>query len=87
MRFNLRRGRGGLFLRGIYKRTASVLPKIEKHLRGGKTLKEIAFILKRDKQAMFKLAERNPNIRNVLEETYHIRYPNGSKTELKLRQA
>lgn len=61
--------------RGPYRRTAEVLPLIEKHLRGGKTLKEIAFLLDRRFDAIFKLTTRNPRLRALAEETRVIRYP------------
>jgi Txe/YoeB family toxin of Txe-Axe toxin-antitoxin module len=73
-------------MRGDYKKTADLLPVIEKHLHGGKTLKEIAYLLKMEPDAVWKITQRHEALRKVLYETYDKRYPNAhGKPLLKLK--
>ena len=60
-------------MRGIYKCTADLLPTVEKYLRGGKTLKEISYLIDRSLEATWKIARRNPVIQQTLLETHDLR--------------
>lgn len=52
-----------------------VLPLIEKHLRGGKPYKEIAYLLNMEPDAIRKIIQRSQHLQDVIDELGERRYP------------
>lgn len=59
---------------------------IVRYLRGGKSPKEIAYIMQRPYETIRKMIQRYQEIRSVYVESYALRYPEKTMPPMRLRE-